>query len=234
MKALAADSPGTGGVSFTNEPQKNVTGTSDVVASNLRFLQFDLHNAGVTHDAGNISIEKCQAAAREVQARGLTISAVSGSLPAGQSNPFSITTTASTLLEVVSPYPGTVAAGSPFSLTFQAVTSNGTVDTGFNDPVTLSLASNPGAATLGGGPLTVAAVNGKVTFTGLTLNKLGTGYTLHATSGSLTDATSSGFNISAATLSQLIFTSQPVAPDPGVMNSTASQSSSSGWLGASP
>jgi hypothetical protein len=36
VNAVAADSPGTGGVSFTNEPPKNVTGSSDVVASNLR------------------------------------------------------------------------------------------------------------------------------------------------------------------------------------------------------
>jgi hypothetical protein len=36
VNAVAADAPGTGGVSFTNEPQKDVTGTSDIVASNLR------------------------------------------------------------------------------------------------------------------------------------------------------------------------------------------------------
>jgi hypothetical protein len=36
VNAVAADSPGTGGVSFTNEPQKNVTGNSDIVATNLR------------------------------------------------------------------------------------------------------------------------------------------------------------------------------------------------------
>jgi hypothetical protein len=36
INAVPADAPGTGGVSFTNEPQKSVTGSSDVVASNLR------------------------------------------------------------------------------------------------------------------------------------------------------------------------------------------------------
>ena len=36
VNAVAADAPGTGGISFTNEPQKAVTGSSDVVASNLR------------------------------------------------------------------------------------------------------------------------------------------------------------------------------------------------------
>ncbi len=36
VSAIAADSPGTGGISFTNEPQKDVTGNSDIVASNLK------------------------------------------------------------------------------------------------------------------------------------------------------------------------------------------------------
>jgi hypothetical protein len=36
VSAVAADPPGTGGISFTNEPQKAVTGSSDVVASNLK------------------------------------------------------------------------------------------------------------------------------------------------------------------------------------------------------
>jgi hypothetical protein len=36
VNAVAADAPGTGGVSFTNEPQRSVTGSSDIVASNLR------------------------------------------------------------------------------------------------------------------------------------------------------------------------------------------------------
>jgi hypothetical protein len=34
--SVAADAPGTGGVSFTNEPSKNATGSSDIVATNLK------------------------------------------------------------------------------------------------------------------------------------------------------------------------------------------------------
>jgi hypothetical protein len=34
--SLVADSGGTGGVAFTNEPMKNATGSSDIVATNLR------------------------------------------------------------------------------------------------------------------------------------------------------------------------------------------------------
>ena len=63
--------------------------------------------------------------------------------------------------------------------------------------VTLSLSSNPGGATLGG-TASKAAIGGVATFDNLSLDKAGTGYTLQATSGTLTAATSSGFNITAA------------------------------------
>ena len=45
--------------------------------------------------------------------------------------------------------------------------------------LTLNLGNNPGGSTLGG-VLTVKAVNGVATFTGLTMSKIGVGYTLLA------------------------------------------------------
>ena len=62
--------------------------------------------------------------------------------------------------------------------------------------VTLSIGSNPGGSTLGG-TLTVNAVNGIATFSTLTLNKSGSGYTLVAASSGLTGTTSAAFNESA-------------------------------------
>ena len=58
----------------------------------------------------------------------------------------------------------------------------------FNGNVTIALASDPGGGNLGG-TLSVTAVNGVATFTGLTINAAGTGYTILASSGGLTDAT---------------------------------------------
>jgi hypothetical protein len=71
--------------------------------------------------------------------------------------------------------------------------------TGSTATVTLALGTNPSGATLGG-TTSVAAVDGIATFNNLTVNKPGTGYTLTASSGSLTAATSNAFNISCQTI----------------------------------
>ena len=77
--------------------------------------------------------------------------------------------------------PASVTAGSGFGLTVQAQDSSGNLITSFNGTVTVALASNPGGATLGG-TLTVTASGGVATFSGLTLTKAASGYTLAATS----------------------------------------------------
>jgi hypothetical protein len=58
--------------------------------------------------------------------------------------------------------------------------ASGGSDTSFTGTVTLSLASNPGGATLGGN-LSMPAIHGVVTFYGLTLNAAGSGYIIEAT-----------------------------------------------------
>ena len=65
--------------------------------------------------------------------------------------------------------------------------------------VALALANNPTSASLGG-TTSIAAVNGVVTFNNLALNKVGTGYTLSATSSGLNSGTSGSFNITPAAL----------------------------------
>ncbi|WP_170113284.1 Calx-beta domain-containing protein [Ahniella affigens] len=61
--------------------------------------------------------------------------------------------------------------------------------------VTLAIANNPAGGTLSG-ITTVNAVAGIATFSGLSINNAGTGYTLSASSSGLTGATSTAFNIS--------------------------------------
>jgi len=69
--------------------------------------------------------------------------------------------------------------------------------------VTLAIGTNPGGATLGG-TTSVAAVSGVATFSNLSLNNAGTGYTLTAASSGLTGATSSMFNVQAQVATPVI------------------------------
>ena len=106
--------------------------------------------------------------------------------------------------------PSSAAAGASISPAVQVSVedANGNVVTSDNSSVTVAIGTNPGSGTLGG-TLTVAAVNGVATFSNLSINKTGTGYTLTATDGSLTGATSGSFNVAAAAASKLAFTTQP-------------------------
>jgi CSLREA domain-containing protein/uncharacterized repeat protein (TIGR01451 family) len=65
-----------------------------------------------------------------------------------------------------------------------------------NADVTLAIGTNPGGGILSG-TTTVAAVNGTATFSNLSIDKIGTGYTLTAASPGLTGATSGFFNITS-------------------------------------
>jgi len=65
------------------------------------------------------------------------------------------------------------------------------------DQVTMAIGTNPAGGTLSG-TLTVTASGGVATFSTLSINNPGNGYTLTAGSGALTGATSNGFNITPA------------------------------------
>src|SRR6266550_3469245 len=74
--------------------------------------------------------------------------------------------------------------------------------------ITLAIGTNPASGTLAG-TKTVAAVNGVATFSTLSLNVVGTGYTLTAAATGLTGATSTAFNIGVGAAAKLVFTVQP-------------------------
>lgn len=106
--------------------------------------------------------------------------------------------------------PTTVMAGQVITPPVQVEIQNilgGRVTTS-SATVTLSLADNPGSATLGG-TVSVAAVNGVATFSNLSLNRPGQGYRLAAASSGLTGATSSAFNVIAGAPVSLRFVDQP-------------------------
>src|SRR2546430_1339472 len=74
--------------------------------------------------------------------------------------------------------------------------------------ITLAIGTNPASGTLAG-TKTVAAASGVATFSTLSLNMVGTGYTLTAAATGLTGATSTAFNISVGAAAKLFFTVQP-------------------------
>jgi hypothetical protein len=92
--------------------------------------------------------------------------------------------------------PGNTVAGATITPAVQirAAASAGTVDTTFVRTVTIALGANPGGATLSG-TAAVPAVAGVATFSNLSINNAGTGYTLIAAAPTLTSATSATFNV---------------------------------------
>ena len=80
------------------------------------------------------------------------------------------------------------------SITVEVRGASGSRIPGATNTVTIALGANPGGATLAG-TTSVAAVDGIATFTNLHLSERGRGYTLAASSGSLTPGTSAAFNI---------------------------------------
>ncbi|HYG76614.1 MAG TPA: Calx-beta domain-containing protein, partial [Planctomycetota bacterium] len=97
--------------------------------------------------------------------------------------------------------PSNTQAGSSISPAVKVAiqdASGVTVSTATN-AVTIVIGTNPGTGTLGG-TLTVNAVSGVATFSNLSIDKAGTGYTLVASATNLTSATSNAFNITLPTV----------------------------------
>ena len=121
------------------------------------------------------------------------------------------TVTATQLVVTTTP-PASVTANAPFGLTVTAEDGSGNIATTYTGPVTLVLSGGTSGAVLGG-TVTGTAANGVAAFTGLTINTAGTGYTLTASSSTLTSATISVINVTPATVTatKLVDTTQPPA-----------------------
>ena len=141
-------------------------------------------------------------------ATGYRLSATAAGLTSATSNTFNITVgSAATLGFLVQPSDAT--AGAPISpaVKVEIRDAGGNRVTSATNSVTLGFVANPGGGSLSG-TNPVSAVSGVVTFSNLSINKKGTGYTLQATSGSLTAVTSLAFDVAAdgvdAALSSLV------------------------------
>jgi hypothetical protein len=144
---------------------------------------------------------------------GYTLQASDG-LATGTSAGFDILAGAPTQL-VFTASPADTRAGVAFTNqpVVEARDALGNISTGFSGPVTLAITSGTGApGAVLGGTLIVNAVNGVASFSGLSIDKLGTGYQLTASIAGPISADSNPFNITAK---GLVFTLQPVTTQAG-------------------
>src|SRR5205807_428089 len=140
---------------------------------------------------------------------GYTLTASATGPATGTSTAFNITAgSAATLVFTVQPT-STVAGGSITpAVEVTARDANGNTATGFTGNVTVAIGTNPGSGTLAG-TATVAASAGVATFANLSIDRVGTGYTLSATGAG--SATSTVFNVTAGTAATLVFSVQPTS-----------------------
>jgi hypothetical protein len=149
----------------------------------------------------NLSINKA--------ASGYSLQASASGLTSASSTTFNVTAgTAAQLGFTVEP--SNVASQSSISPPVQVSVedSQGNVVTSATNAITVAIGTNPSSGTLAG-TLSAAAVNGVATFSNLSINFAGTGYTLTASASGLTGATSSAFNVTAGAATKLAFTVQP-------------------------
>jgi hypothetical protein len=129
------------------------------------------------------------------------------------SNTFNITAGPAAQL-VFSNSPTVTAAGDAFPSSGQPVVAfqdaGGNLTSNGAGTVTLGIGTNPSGGTLSG--CSQSRTGGVVTFSGCGINKVGNGYTLMATSGSLTPGTSAPFNVSTPALTS--FTVSPATTTP--------------------
>jgi hypothetical protein len=141
---------------------------------------------------------------------GYTLRAATAGLASAATGPFSVAPSVPMQLAIVQQPPAGVTAGTSFGLAVVAEDAFGNSEPSFAGSVSLSLADNPGGpGTTLGGPATATAGAGQASFAGLFLDRAAAGYTLQASSGSLSAATTSAITVRAATASQLAIIAQP-------------------------
>ena len=152
---------------------------------------------------------------------GYTLKATDGSLTSATSINFSIGTGPATKLGFTqSPVntAGAQAGTGGIAWSQQPIVTiedaKGYTVTSNTSSVTLAITSGTGAAgaTLSCTPNPEPALAGVATFSGCAINTAASGYTLTATDGSLTSATSLSFKIAVGPAAQLVFSTEPPSP----------------------
>jgi hypothetical protein len=180
------------------------TGTGGAILSGLQTVGA---TAGVA-SFSNLSIDKAGTA--------YTFTATSAALTSATSNAFDVVIGAATKL-VFSVPPSNLVTGGTMTPAVQVTAQDAGNNTvlSFTGDITMTIGTNPSGGTLSG-TTTVAAVAGVASFSTLSLDKSGTGYTLAASAAALTGATSTTFDVAAGAAKTLVFTVQPTSGPAGV------------------
>ncbi len=139
-----------------------------------------------------------------------TLTATAPGVASATSRSFNIAPGTATKLGFVAQPADTVAGASINPLPRVAVQDRfgNTVSAGAPVNVAIAIGTNPGGGTLSG----IAArntTNGVAVFSGLSINRAGTRYTLRATASGLASATSVAFNVTRGPAAKLAFVAQP-------------------------
>jgi len=130
---------------------------------------------------------------------GYTLTASATGLTGATSNAFTISLSVGPAAKLVfTVQPSNVTPGAAITPAMQVLVQDaqGNTVTTATATITVAIGTNPASGTLAGAT-TLAAVNGVATFANVSINNLGTGYTLTVSATTLTGATSSSFNVIA-------------------------------------
>jgi uncharacterized delta-60 repeat protein len=129
-------------------------------------------------------------------AAGYTVAVSSGVLSSSTSSAITVTPGVATQAVITGQPPASVVVKASFGLIAAIEDAYGNVEISSSGTVKVALDNNPGGSKLGG-TLSVKASNGMATFSALTLNKVGTGYTLELTSSGLTGAVTNSITVTS-------------------------------------
>ena len=132
-------------------------------------------------------------------AAGYTLQVSSSGLSSATTSAIIVTPAAATQVVITQQPPASVPVNTGFGLQAAIEDAYGNVETSASNTVKVALANNPTGAKLGG-TLSEKATNGVATFSGLTINKVGTGYTLALSSSGLTGATTNAINVTSGSV----------------------------------
>jgi subtilase family serine protease len=139
-------------------------------------------------------------------ATGYSLCVTATGTAAAATSTFDVLPAAATHLMVISGPPLRVGVRSPFGITVAVEDPYGNLVTSYSGSVTVARASGPGNSILGG-TLKVIVNQGVATFSNLTLNQIGIGYSLQATS-------SSGLKAAKTTLFSVVGNVSSAVPGP--------------------